>query len=160
MKNLGVFAVHQPAYAERNIPTFPLSDNKVPALSNYQKIGLPASSKLALNHRFRSASGLGFMTNARTRIAVLDVDTTDERVLADAMIRHCSTPVVARTASGKFHYYRHNGEHRKIRPFNNLPIDVLGDNGLVVATPSRFEKGTYSFVQGSLDDLERIGHRW
>jgi hypothetical protein len=157
MKNLGVFAANQPLYAERNIPTFPLSDNKVPALSNYQKIGLPASSKLALNHRFRSASGLGFMTNARTRIAVLDVDTTDERVLADAMIRHGSTPVVARTASGKFHaYYRHNGEHRKIRPFNNLPIDVLGDNGLVVAIPSRFEKGTYSFVQGSLDDLERL----
>jgi hypothetical protein len=157
VENPGVFAVNQPIYAERNIPTFPLRGNKVPAIGNYQKIGLPASSKLAMNHRFRAASGIGFMTNARTRITVLDVDTTDERVLADAMSRHGSTPLVARTASGKFHaYYRHNGEHRKIRPFNGLPIDLLGNNGLVVATPSRFEKGAYAFIQGSLDDLERL----
>jgi hypothetical protein len=157
MENHGVFAVNQPIYAERGIPTFPLRDNKVPAIGNYQKIGLPASSKLAINARFHSANGFGFMTNARTRIAVLDVDTTDERVIADALGRHGSTPLVARTASGKFHaYYRHNGEHRKIRPFKDLPIDLLGNNGLVVATPSRFEKGTYSFIQGSLDDLERL----
>jgi hypothetical protein len=157
MENPGVFAVHQPIYAERGIATFPLRDNKIPAIGNYQKIGLPASSKLAQNHRFRSASGLGFMTNARTRITVLDVDTTDERVLADALVRHGSTPLVARTASGKFHaYYRHNGERRKIRPFNDLPIDLLGNGGMVVATPTRLEKGAYSFLQGSLDDLDRL----
>jgi hypothetical protein len=153
----GVFAVNQPIYAERGIATFPLRDNKVPAIGNYQTIGLPASSKLALNARFRSANGFGFMTNARTRISVLDIDTTDERVLADALGRHGSTPLVARTASGKFHaFYRHNGEHRKIRPFNDLPIDLLGNRGYVVATPSRLEKGAYSFVQGSLDDLGRL----
>jgi Bifunctional DNA primase/polymerase, N-terminal len=131
MGNPGVFAVNQPIYAERNIPTFPLSDNKIPAISNYQKVGLRASSTLALNHRFRSsANGFGFMTNARTRISVLDVDTTDERVLADALGRHGSTPLVACTASGKFHaYYRHNGERRKIRPFKDLPIDLLGNRG-------------------------------
>jgi hypothetical protein len=157
MENPGVFAVNQPMYAERGIATFPLHDDKVPALSNYQKIGLPASSKLALNHRFRSASSFGFMCNARTRVSVLDVDTTDENVLAEAMIRHGSTPVVARTASGKFHaFYRHNGERRKIRHFKGLPIDLLGKNGLVVATPSRFEKGAYSFIQGSLDDFGRL----
>jgi hypothetical protein len=61
-------------------------------------MGLPASSRLA--DRFRNANGFGFMTNARSRIAVLDVDSTDERVLADAMSRHGSTPVVVRTASG------------------------------------------------------------
>jgi Bifunctional DNA primase/polymerase, N-terminal len=157
MENPGVFAVYQPIYAKRGTATFPLRDNKVPTISNYQKIGLPASSQLALKHRFRSANDFGFMTSARTRITVLDVDTIDEHVLADAMIRHGSTPVVARTASGKFHaYYRHNGEHRKIRPFNDLPIDLLGNRGYVVASPSRLEKGAYSFLQGSLDDLDRI----
>jgi hypothetical protein len=157
MENPGVFAVNQPIYAERGIATFPLRENKVPAIGNYQKIGLPASSKLAVNHRFRSASGLGFMTNARTRITVLDVDTTDERVLANALVRHGSTPLVARTASGKFHaYYRHHGERRKIRPFNDLPIDLLGIGGMVVATPTKLEKGTYCFLQGSLDDLDRL----
>jgi Bifunctional DNA primase/polymerase, N-terminal len=152
---MGVFSSAQPAYAERGIATFPLSDKKVPAVRNYQKIGLNASAKLA--DRFRTANGIGFMTNARSRISVLDVDTTDERVLADAMGRHGSTPAVVRTASGKFHaLYRHNGEFRKIRPFGDLPIDLLGVGGLVVATPSRFEKGEYSFIQGSLDDIERL----
>ena len=33
----------------------------------------------------------------------LDVDTTDETVLIDALDRHCHTPVVIRSGSGKFH---------------------------------------------------------
>jgi hypothetical protein len=153
----GVFAVNQPVYAEHGIATFPLRDNKVPAIGNFQKIGRPASSKLALNHRFRSANAFGFMTNARTRISVLDVDIADERVLEDALSRHGSTPLVALTASGKFHaFYRHNGEHRKIKPFNGLPIDLLGNGGMVVAPPSRLETGEYCFIEGSLDDLGRL----
>jgi hypothetical protein len=151
----GVFTANQPVYAERGVATFPLRDNKVPAIGNYQKIGLPASSRLA--DRFRAANGIGFMTNARSRVSVLDVDTNDERVLADAISRHGSTPIVVRTASGKFHaIYKHNGEYRKIRPFGALPIDLLGIGGFVVAAPSRFAKGEYSFVQGSLDDIELL----
>ena len=97
------------------------------------------------------------MTNARTRISVLDVDTNDERVLSDALSRHGSTPLVARTASGKFHaYYRYNGEQIKIKLFKGLPIDLLGSGGMVVATPSRLETGEYSFIEGSLDDLDLL----
>ncbi len=122
---MGVFSAYQPVYAEQGIATFPLGDNKTPAIRNYQKIGIPASSRLA--DRFHTSDGLGFMTNARSRVTVLDVDTTDERVLADALGRHGDTPLVGRTASGKFHaLYRHNGEFRKIRPFGDLPMDLLG----------------------------------
>lgn len=59
----GVFGANQPIYAERRIATFPIGENKKPSITNYQKIGLPASSKLA--DRFDSAAGIGFMTNAR-----------------------------------------------------------------------------------------------
>jgi hypothetical protein len=143
MESPGVFSVNQPIYAERGIATFPLRDSKVPAIGNYQKIGLPASSKLALNHRFRSANGFGFMTNARTRISVLDVDIADERVLSDALSRHGSTPLVARTASGKFHaFYRHNGEHRKkIKQFKDLPIDLLWKWRYGCRPPIKVRKG-------------------
>lgn len=114
--SVGVFTANQPVYAEHGIATFPLNDQKKPTVSNYQKMGLPASSRLA--DRFRNANGFGFMTNASSRVTVLDVDTTDEHVLADAMGRHGSTPVIVRTASGKHHaLYRHSGEFRKIRPF-------------------------------------------
>jgi hypothetical protein len=96
-KTMGVFARHQPVYAAYGIATFPLNDNKKPAIRKYQKVGLPTSARFA--ERFSASDGLGFMTNARSRIAVLDVDTTDERVLADAMGRHGSTPLVATAAS-------------------------------------------------------------
>lgn len=154
-KTMGVFARYQPVYAERGIATFPLNDNKTPAVRNYQKFGLPASARLA--DRFSASDGFGFMTNARSRVTVLDVDTTDERVLADCLSRHGPTPLVGRTASGKFHaLYRHNGEFRKIRPFGDLPIDLLGIGGLVVAVPSRFAKGQYAFIEGSLDEIDRL----
>ena len=97
------------------------------------------------------------MTDARNRVSVLDGDTTDERVFADALTRHGSTPLIGLTASGKFHgFYQHNGEHRRIRPFGELPIDILGTGGLVVAAPSRFETSKYSFLQGNLDDIDRL----
>ncbi len=118
-------------------------------------MGLRANSDLAA--RFTDADAFGFVTNARTRISVLDIDTTDDRVLADAVDRHGPTPLVARTASGKFHaFYKSNGEFRKIRPFGDLPIDLLGVGGLVVAVPSRTDKGEYSFVEGSLDDVDLL----
>jgi hypothetical protein len=76
------------------------------------------------------------MTGARSNVTVLDVDIGDERVLSDALARHGETPLVVRSGSGKYHaYYRHNGERRRIRPWRGLPIDLLGEGGLVVAPP-------------------------
>src|SRR5262249_50773433 len=46
------------------------------------------------------------------------------------MRRHGQPVIITRTASGKLHLlYRYNGEGRRIRPFPDLPIDILGDNG-------------------------------
>ena len=147
---MGIFSASQPAYAEQGIATFPVNDNKIPAIKGYQKIGLPASAKLA--QRFIAADGFGYMVGARSKITVGDVDSTDERVLSHFLTRHGSTPLIARTASGKFHaLYRHGGEARKIRPWQGLRVDILG-GGFVVAPDSLFAKGQYVFIQGSLDD--------
>ena len=84
---------------------------------------------------------------------MLDVDTPDEKVLADAMNWHGQTPVVVRTGSGKFHaLYRFNNERRAIRPWDDKPTDLLGA-GLAIAPPSRVAKGQYQIIQGRLDDL-------
>jgi Bifunctional DNA primase/polymerase, N-terminal/Primase C terminal 1 (PriCT-1) len=97
------------------------------------------------------------LTNKRNRITALDVDTADERVFADALTRHGDTPIKVRTASGKFHaWYAYNGERRRIRPFEGLPIDLLGDGGLIVAPPAQTNKGSYDFIDGGLDDLDRL----
>jgi hypothetical protein len=150
----GVFAQFQPVYAAHNIPTFPVKSDKTPAVRNYNKFGLDASSELA--DRYQDASALGFMCGKRSGITVLDIDSKDERILADALDRHGGTPVLARTGSGHFQaWYRHNGEQRQIRPNRHVPIDVLG-GGYVVAPPSHVERGDYQFIEGRLDDLSNL----
>ena len=151
----GAFAAAQALYAAHGIATFPLREDKRPAIRGYNRVGLRSSQELA--RKFSSVNALGFMTNERTRITGLDIDTTDERVFADALQRHGGTPIKVRTASGKCHaWYRYNGERRRIRPFGGLPIDLLGKGGLIVAPPSQVKKGDYAFIEGGLDDLNRL----
>jgi hypothetical protein len=92
----------------------------------------------------------------RNGITVLDVDSTDERILADAVNKHGHTPIVVRTGSGKFHgLYRHNNERRCLRAWDGLPIDLLGA-GLAIAPPSVVAKGQYQIIEGHLDDLDHL----
>jgi Bifunctional DNA primase/polymerase, N-terminal len=147
----------QPEYASRGIAVFPLKADKTPAMTSYNKLGVKGSAEIASRPQFAKACAMGFMTNARNRIAVLDIDTTNEGVLADAPGRHGDTPIMVRTASGKHHaWYKYNGERRRIRPFDGLPIDLLGAGGLVVAPPSEAKGNTYSFIEGGLDDIDRL----
>jgi hypothetical protein len=154
---MNAFRDWQPQYAAHGIATFPINivgSEKKPAIRGWQRVGLPGSNKLA--DKFASADALGFCPGPRTGITVLDVDSTNEWILAAALDRHGHTPVIARSGSGKYHgYYRHNGEKRLIRPESDKPIDILG-SGLAVAPPSRGSKGCYEFIQGGLDDLDRL----
>jgi Bifunctional DNA primase/polymerase, N-terminal/Primase C terminal 1 (PriCT-1) len=149
-----IFAQWQPSYAAHHIATFPLRGDKVPAIRGYNRVGLRASGQLAA--KYPDADALGFLCGARSKITVLDCDATDDNILSDALARHGATPLVVRTASGKWHaYYKHNGERRRIRPWKDQPLDVLG-GGVAVAPPSRIARGRYQIVQGSLDDLDRL----
>ena len=154
----GVFRGMQPVYAEHGIATFPVGGDKKPAITNYQRMGLRGSGQLVLVARHASATGLGFMSNARNGIAVLDYDDTDERGFIDALRRHGDTPIKIRTASGRYHaYYRYNGELRLIRGLDGSPIDILGSGGFAVAPPSEIpDSGSYQFVEGGLRDLDRL----
>lgn len=78
--------------------------------------------------------------------------------MSAAIERFGDTPIIIRTASGKAKlWYRHNGEGRHVRPFNGLPIDILG-GGFTIGPPSwRDDLGaSYAFVAGGLDDLHRL----
>jgi hypothetical protein len=150
----GVFSRWQPSYAEHGIATFPVRETKVPAISHWQKVGLRSSALLA---KKKNADAFGYVTGRRSNITVLDVDTTDEKIAEDAIQQHGQPGVAVRTASGKRHHlYRYNGEGRRIRPWPDLPIDVLGDNGYVLAPPSKLEKGSYEIIHGHIDDLDRL----
>jgi hypothetical protein len=154
---VGAFSEWQPLYAERGIPTFPVDiagKNKKPTIRYYMKVGYPASSQLVL--KFGDADALGFVLGRRSRITVLDIDTPDERVLADGLVRYGKTPVIIRTGSGNYQaWYKHDGETRRIRPLPGQPIDILG-GGFVVAPPSRGANANYQYIEGGLDDLANL----
>lgn len=154
MSKDNIFARWQPVYAEHNIPTFPCRSNKRPAVRNYGRFGLPASTKIA---QASDANAFGFMCGPRSNVTVLDVNSTIERVLVDALDRHGKTPILTRSGSGKYHaWYSYNGERRRIRPDRTIPIDILGLGGYVVAPPSHVTNGDYQFIEGSLDDLGNL----
>src|ERR1700732_2170966 len=93
------FGCWQPLYADHHIATFPVrvsADGKKPMVSNYGRFGLPASAEIS--KKYPDATAIGFMAGKRTKLTVLDVDTTDERVLADAQYRHGPSPVIVKSA--------------------------------------------------------------
>ena len=154
-RSAAIFSRAQPLYAEHGIATFPVTAEKKPAVGGYLHTGLKGSQALAA--KFGKAPALGFATDDRNGITVLDVDTPDERVLLRALDRHGHTPLIARTGSGKFHaYYRYNGERRRIRPWPGREIDLLARGGMVIAPPSTVAKGSYAFIEGALDDVHRL----
>jgi hypothetical protein len=149
----GLFEEWQPLYAERHIATFPVDPNKKPAIKRWNKITLGASARLA--QRFGQANAFGFQLGPSSQITALDVDSQDESILADALNDHGDTSFIVRTGGGYHAYYRHSGERRHIRPYQNKPIDILG-GGFVVAPPSISEKGTYQIIAGTLQDLANL----
>jgi hypothetical protein len=163
---VGVFKDWQPRYLEHDIATFPVTFvrtddgkiDKVPLIKGYIKIGTNLSSKLATRPSFADCNGIGFCPKRSygPRLTVLDVDIADEREVDKAIARHGDTPIIVKTASGKFHlYYRHNGEPRRIRAGGNT-IDLLGA-GFVAAPPSvSVDGGTYEFIRGGLGDIRNL----
>jgi Bifunctional DNA primase/polymerase, N-terminal/Primase C terminal 1 (PriCT-1) len=151
----GVFSEWQPKYAARGIATFPIGEAKKPSIRGWQKVGLKGSAELA--DKFADADALGYVTGWRSKVTVLDIDTTEQKIAEDAIRQHGQPAIITRTASGKFHHlYRYNGERRRIRPWPDLPIDLLGDNGYALAAPSKIATGSYEIIHGHLDDLDRL----
>lgn len=151
----GVFSKWQPEYAEAGIITFPVDGKtKKPAVSNYLRAGSKASAQWA--DKFPDADALGFACGARNGVTVLDIDAADEKLLVETLDKFGPTPVIIRTASGKYHgWYRYDCERRRIRPFPDKPIDILG-GGFALAPPSLGQVGGYEFIAGSLADLPNL----
>jgi hypothetical protein len=150
----GIFATWQPEYARYGIATFPVGPTKKPAIRGYLRIGLKASSRIV--PKFLSSSALGFALGRQSGVAVLDVDSNDEKFLEDCLNRYGATPVIVQSGSGHFQaWYKSNGERRLIRPRPDVPVDILG-GGFVVAPPSEVHAGKYVFISGSLEQLSRL----
>lgn len=148
---MGAFASMQAAYAQHGVPTYPLTATKVPAISNYGRVGLRASRELA--QRFADSDAFGFVAGARSRLTIVDLDSRDEALAREVESWCGATPLHVLTPSGRHLYFRHSGERRQIRP---IPyVDVLG-TGPVVGIGSLVTKGEYRIQQGSFEDIARL----
>jgi Bifunctional DNA primase/polymerase, N-terminal len=122
------------------------------ATGDTRALALRGSRKLA--EKFRDANAFGYAPGARTGIVLVDIDDKKygiERVEEE----FGTTPVVIKTPGGHHLAYRHRGESRRIRPYPDKPIDIIG-GGYVVAPPSRVAKGEYEIVRGSLQDPKNL----
>jgi hypothetical protein len=149
----GTFSTYQPKYSAMAIPTFPVRPNKIPAVRGWRKSTLKSSERYA--KQFSDLDSFGFQCGAPSGKVVLDIDSTSENLLADLQGRFGESKLVVKTASNKYHaIYEWNGERRRIRPWDEIPADLCGDGGFVVAAPSLLpDKGAYSIIVGHLDDL-------
>ncbi|MFC5737723.1 bifunctional DNA primase/polymerase [Sinirhodobacter huangdaonensis] len=159
MSALRIFARHGPEYAAAGLPVFPVDTrSKRPAIKGWQRATPRRAQAWAQIEALGNADGLGLLMGAASGLTEIDVDAAGEAWIAASLERFGETPVVIRTASGKAKlWYRHNGEGRRIRPFDGLPIDVLG-NGFTVAPPSWREDlgAAYTFRNGGLADLAQL----
>ena len=81
---IGIYPTWQPIYASHGIATFPLRENKVPAIRNFLRVGMKGSGQFAA--KFSECDALGFATGPRSKMTVvLDIDTADKNVVADAL---------------------------------------------------------------------------
>ena len=104
--------------------------------------------------RFPQAN-VGIRTGAVSRLVVLDVDPAHggERSLASLIGQHGDlggAPQVRTGGGGRHCYFRHPGTGRVIK--NSVGslgpgLDLRGDNGYVVAPPSRTAKGEYAWIR-------------
>ncbi|NDR59196.1 bifunctional DNA primase/polymerase [Aliiruegeria sabulilitoris] len=156
---MGVFAQHSEAYADAGLPAFPVDTlHKRPAVRGWQKATPRLARTWAHVEKLGNADGLGIVMGKPSGITEIDVDAASEAWLAAAVERFGETPIVIGTATGKAKlWYRHNGEDRKIRPFRNQPIDVLG-GGFTIAPPSWREDlgAAYAFRSGGLGDIANL----
>lgn len=161
---MGAFAQAFSDFASHGVTLIPtLADRpSKPMIARPSRIGFRASCGFVDDPKFANANA-AIWTGPRAKLTIVDVDSPDPAIHAEAIRQHGDTPVKAATPSGGLHlYYRHACETRRIRPHGDaLPLDILG-NGLAVAPPSirpeTAEKagGVYRFLEGSPADFDRL----
>ena len=152
--SVGPFGLMARAYAERSLRVFPTGgpDGKKPLIRNWPRVGLRAVLQLSIKF---PAANIGVIDGLRGGVTRIDID--DPALVDNAIRRFGDSPIKVGTPGGGLHlWYTANGERRVIG-LDGEKIDVLGSGGFGVAPPSVSPgRGEYCFIEGGLDDLDRL----
>src|SRR5262245_5446336 len=75
------FADLQRVYADHQVVTYPLKQDKAPAIRGYDRVGAKGSQQLAI--KFPEATACGFIAGRRNGLTVVDIDSPDDRLVDD-----------------------------------------------------------------------------
>jgi len=137
-------------------------DGKVPGARSKRWKNRPGGEVMRqLVLRFPEAN-IGILTGP-SRLCVVDVDSTDERLVAEMLRRFGITPLMIETPSGGKHlYFRLSGEYcRNLRKSDGLPVDIKATGGFLVVPDSIRLCGEhagkpYRIVKGAWDEVARL----
>jgi hypothetical protein len=156
---MGIYAHHVAGFADAGLPVFPANTrDKKPFVKGWQNATPLMALRWATVPKLGAADGVGVVMGKASGIVEVDVDAAGDAWVQAALERFGDTPVIIRTASGKAKlWYRHAGEGRHIRPFDGLPVDILG-GGFTIAPPSwRDDLGAaYAFCVGGIGDVGNL----
>ena len=161
--NLGAFASHAHKFFAHGLAVLPTGgeDGKRPLIKGFGKSVLGPDEIDRFIDQFPNAN-LGIKPSY-SRLAILDVDSTDEAVQHEAIRRFGNTPLMARTGSGNLQAYYRAPRPVASRDLRHIkgegaPIEIKGDGTICIAPPSVNPKtgGEYTFIEGGLEDLRYL----
>src|SRR4051794_39005131 len=100
---MGIFTDWQPRYARHGVPTFPVTvgaNAKRPLVKSY--LETDGGRSAGFLRKFGDAKSFGFACGPRSGLTIVDLDSTDDAIVAEGAKLFGQSPLVWRTGGGKF----------------------------------------------------------
>jgi hypothetical protein len=133
--------------------------DKVPALASWRKHQTNHADPVDVEQWAVRGCNIGIVTGTISGLLVLDLDSTS--AITEAGHRGLPQTVIASTAKGRHHYFRHPGGNVKNRAGILPGIDIRADGGFVVGPGSIHPSGIrYQWVASPNDTALALPPAW
>lgn len=133
-------------YCDRGWPVFPVVGKKYPTIKNWGENATADLATIKGSEWFETGDNIAIVTGNRSGLVVIDFDKKDKKESVEELIDRASKEYgelpetyTVKSGNGGRHLYYAVSEEIEIRNkarFGDLPIDVRGEGGYVIAPPS------------------------
>lgn len=139
------------AYHVKGYNVLPVGDDKRPVVKQWKKWQTETQSDEQVLEWFTIANiyNVAIITGKISGITVIDIDNKNGTEHAEEMLKKFPETYTVRTPSGGYHlYYQYvEGFTVSANAYPQFPnVDIRGDQGFVVAPPSKLPNGQYEVV--------------